>query len=48
VAAIASIPLDYAGYAIVGLFLTAWLLALAVWKLGRIEERWSVSESASS
>jgi high-affinity nickel-transport protein len=47
-AAIASIPLDYAGYAIVGLFLAAWLLALAVWKLGRIEERWSVSESASS
>ena len=47
-AAIASVPLDYAGYAIVGLFVVAWALALAVWKLGRIEERWSVSESASS
>jgi high-affinity nickel-transport protein len=46
VAAIASIPLDYAGYAIVGLFVLAWLIALAVWKLGRIEERWSVGESA--
>jgi len=48
VAAIASVPLDYAGYAIVGLFVAAWVLALAVWKLGKIEERWSVSESPSS
>ena len=40
---IASIPLDYAGYAIVGLFVVAWVLALAVWKLGRIEERWSTA-----
>jgi high-affinity nickel-transport protein len=42
-AAIADIPLDYAGYAIVALFVLAWLVALAVWKLGRIEERWSAS-----
>jgi high-affinity nickel-transport protein len=41
IAAIASIPLDYAGYAIVGLFFGAWLIALAVWRFGRIEERWS-------
>jgi high-affinity nickel-transport protein len=40
-AAIASIPLDYAGYGIVGLFVVAWALALAVWRFGRIEERWS-------
>jgi nickel/cobalt transporter (NiCoT) family protein len=40
-AAIASIPLDYAGYGIVALFVVAWLIALAVWKFGRIEERWS-------
>jgi nickel/cobalt transporter (NiCoT) family protein len=40
-AAIAEINLDYAGYAIVGLFVASWLIALAVWKLGRIEERWS-------
>jgi high-affinity nickel-transport protein len=39
--AIASIPLDYAGYAIVGLFFAAWIIALAVWRYGRIEERWS-------
>jgi nickel/cobalt transporter (NiCoT) family protein len=41
IAAIASIPLDYAGYGIVGLFVAAWVVALAVWRFGRIEERWS-------
>jgi nickel/cobalt transporter (NiCoT) family protein len=41
VAAIASIPLDYAGYGIVGLFVLSWVVALAVWRFGRIEERWS-------
>jgi high-affinity nickel-transport protein len=40
-AAIADIPLDYAGYAIVALFVMAWLVALAVWRFGRIEERWT-------
>ncbi|SEQ45322.1 Nickel transporter NicT [Microlunatus flavus] len=40
-AALGAIPLDGAGYAIVGLFGLAWLAALLVWRLGRIEERWS-------
>ena len=40
-AAIADIPLDYAGYGIVALFLLAWAVALAVWRYGRIEERWT-------
>jgi high-affinity nickel-transport protein len=39
--AVADVPLDYAGYAIVGLFVLAWILALLVWKYGRIEEKWS-------
>jgi len=38
---IADINLDYVGYAIVGLFVLAWALALAVWKYGRIEQRWA-------
>ena len=38
---IADIPLDYAGYAIVGLFVVVWLVAMAVWRVGRIEERWT-------
>ena len=41
--AIASIPLDYAGYAIVAFFVLAWLAALAVWRFGRIEEKWSAN-----
>ena len=39
--AIADIPLDYAGYAIVVLFVVTWLVALAVWRFGRIEEKWT-------
>jgi nickel/cobalt transporter (NiCoT) family protein len=39
--AIAAIPLDFAGYGIVALFVLAWLVALAVWRIGRVEERWS-------
>jgi high-affinity nickel-transport protein len=38
---VAHIPLDYAGYGIVGLFVVTWIVALAVWRIGRIEERWS-------
>lgn len=40
---IAGIPLDYAGYAIVGLFLLSWLVALAVWRFGHVEERWTTT-----
>ncbi|GAA1958077.1 HoxN/HupN/NixA family nickel/cobalt transporter [Nocardioides panacihumi] len=40
-AAIADIPLDYVGYGIVGLFVVTWVVAIAVWKGFRIEERWS-------
>jgi high-affinity nickel-transport protein len=39
--AIADVPLDDAGYAIVALFVVSWLVAYAVWRLGNIEERWS-------
>jgi high-affinity nickel-transport protein len=41
IAVIADIPLDYAGYGIVGLFVVSWLIAMAVWRFGRIEEKWS-------
>ena len=39
--AIASIPLDYAGYAIVALFVLAWFIALLIWRLGKIEQKWT-------
>jgi nickel/cobalt transporter (NiCoT) family protein len=46
-AAIANVNLDYAGYAIVGLFVLAWVIALSVWHFGRIEERWSAELAPS-
>jgi len=36
------LDLNYVGFAIIGLFVLTWVVALAVWRLGRIEERWSV------
>lgn len=37
---ITSLDLGLVGYLIVGLFIAAWAISFAVWKLGRIEERW--------
>jgi high-affinity nickel-transport protein len=38
---IANIPLDYAGYGIVALFVLAWVVAFTIWRVARIEEKWS-------
>jgi nickel/cobalt transporter (NiCoT) family protein len=38
---IEEIDLSLVGYLVVGLFVLTWALALAVWRFGRIEERWS-------
>jgi nickel/cobalt transporter (NiCoT) family protein len=43
VASIASLDLEYVGYWIVGLFVVTWVVALLIWRLGRIEERWSAN-----
>ncbi|MFI5734099.1 HoxN/HupN/NixA family nickel/cobalt transporter [Kribbella sp. NPDC051587] len=40
-AGIAGVDLNYVGYGIVALFVVTWLLALAVWKYGRIEQKWT-------
>jgi len=40
VAAIGSVNLEFVGFMIVGLFVAAWLIALAVWRFGQVEERW--------
>ncbi|QRP50940.1 HoxN/HupN/NixA family nickel/cobalt transporter [Amycolatopsis sp. FDAARGOS 1241] len=40
-AAIADVDLNNAGFAIVGLFVVTWLVAVLVWRVGRIEEKWS-------
>ncbi len=43
---VASLDLGYVGFAIVGLFAVAWGIAVAVWRFGRIEERWTVPDEA--
>ena len=37
---IAGLDLNVVGFAIVGLFVATWAVALAVWRFGRIEEKW--------
>jgi high-affinity nickel-transport protein len=38
---IASLDLEFVGFAIVGLFVLTWGTALAIWRFGRIEQRWT-------
>jgi high-affinity nickel-transport protein len=40
---IAGLDLNVLGFGIVGLFVATWLVALAVWRFGRIEEKWSTA-----
>jgi len=47
-ALLANVDLNYVGYAIVTLFILTWVVALAVWRYGRIEEKWSANVRASS
>ena len=42
---IASLDLELVGFAIVGLFLVTWMVALAVWRFGRIEQRWAPEQA---
>jgi nickel/cobalt transporter (NiCoT) family protein len=44
---IAALDLNTAGFVITGLLLVMWAGALAVWKFGRIEQRWSAALSDS-
>jgi nickel/cobalt transporter (NiCoT) family protein len=38
---VSGLDLNYVGYAIVGVFALTWIVAVAVWRFGRIEEKWS-------
>jgi len=42
-ATIGSVDLNRVGYWVVGLFVATWAVALAVWRLGRIEQRWEAN-----
>src|SRR5262249_2130538 len=39
--AIADLDLNFVGYAIVGLFVLTWAVAIMLWKVLRVEEKWS-------
>ncbi len=39
--AIAAVDLEYVGYGIVLLFLFTWLTSVTIWRVARIDERWS-------
>ncbi|MGW2516944.1 HoxN/HupN/NixA family nickel/cobalt transporter [Streptomyces sp. NPDC001617] len=38
---VAGLDLNIVGFVIVGLFFATWIVALLVWKFGRIEEKWT-------
>lgn len=38
---IGSADLEFVGFAIVGLFVLSWVVALGIWRFGRIEQRWA-------
>jgi high-affinity nickel-transport protein len=40
---VGSLDLNVVGYAIVAMFVLTWVVALAVWRYGRIEEKWSMN-----
>jgi nickel/cobalt transporter (NiCoT) family protein len=44
---ISNLDLNLVGYAIVGLFVVTWAGAIAVWRLGRIEEKWAAGMRSS-
>src|SRR5579859_5168474 len=39
-AAMAGFNINKAGFVIVGVFVVTWVIALAIWRFGRIEQRW--------
>lgn len=44
---VSRLDLNVVGFAIVGLFAVTWVVALAVWRYARIEERWALSPAGS-
>jgi high-affinity nickel-transport protein len=42
------INLNTVGFVVVGMFVATWAIAIAVWRIGRIEERWGARVGGSS
>ncbi|MBO0923689.1 HoxN/HupN/NixA family nickel/cobalt transporter [Cellulomonas sp. zg-ZUI199] len=45
IAWVGGLDLGHVGFVIVGLFVVTWVVALAVWRFGRVEERWTADLS---
>jgi high-affinity nickel-transport protein len=45
---VSGLDLNYVGYAIVALFVLTWVVALTVWRVGRIEEKWTAGMAQES
>ncbi|MEV6029016.1 HoxN/HupN/NixA family nickel/cobalt transporter [Streptomyces sp. NPDC052036] len=45
---ISGLDLNIVGYVIVGLFFATWAVAVVVWKVGRIEEKWEAGMARSA
>jgi high-affinity nickel-transport protein len=46
--AVGGFDINTAGFVIVGLFVVTWAIAVAVWRFGRIEERWTAPARSPS
>ena len=44
---VSGLDLNYVGYAIVGVFVLTWVVALTIWRFGRIEEKWTAGMAPS-
>lgn len=47
-ASLGGLDLNYVGYAIVALFVVTWIIALVIWRFGRIEERWKTTPAPAT
>ncbi|MDQ3732489.1 MAG: HoxN/HupN/NixA family nickel/cobalt transporter, partial [Actinomycetota bacterium] len=48
IAHLGSLDLEFVGFVVVGIFVVTWLAALAIWRFGRIEERWGSTSKLSA
>ena len=47
-ARLAELDLNQLGFAIVAVFVATWLISVAIWKFGRVEERWTPATQRSA
>ena len=43
-----NININFLGFVIVGMFVATWAIALSIWRIGRIEERWTARLNGTS